>query len=49
MSKDSHRRRVTVVLTIVILTALTGCWSMQSFVLENCKCDPERMPTPARR
>ena len=38
MSKDSRRRRWTVILTIVVLTALTGCWSFHSFVFDLCPC-----------
>jgi hypothetical protein len=47
MSKDSRRRRWTVILTIVVLTALTGCWSFQSFVFDRCPCRQQywRPPT----
>jgi hypothetical protein len=46
MPRQSKKQRWTVVLMIVALTTLTGCWSMRSFVLDRCPCFPQIVPKP---
>ncbi len=47
MSQTSRRPRITVILMIVALTALTGCWSANSYFNYICPaCHPPLRPEP---